>query len=130
MSSFDSSTPSIMLVDDEEDLLMLYRTFLKESGFDIVATFADPMMALEHFKLYPQRYSVVVTDLRMPHLDGLSLIKHLRTCNERIKVLLITAYFREDIVGHPEYKAQINGILQKPFEFSELKAKIIEIVSN
>lgn len=113
-----SSCPSIMLVDDEGDILILYQNFLKKAGFNAV-TFADPLLALEHFKQYPHKYSVVVTDLRMPNLDGLSLISHLRSLNEHVKTLLVTAYFREDLISNPEFnKARINGILQKPFDFS------------
>lgn len=121
---------SIMLVDDEVDLLALYQNFLKEAGFNAVS-FADPIIALEHFKQYPHRYSVVITDLRMPNLDGLSLINHVRALNEKVKTLLVTAYFREDLITNSEYnKAQINGILQKPFDFSELKAKIMDMMTN
>lgn len=123
-----SSSHLIMLVDDEEDLLILYRKFLKEAGYDTV-TFTDPLMAFEHFKQNPHRYSVVVTDLRMPNMDGICLIQRMKELNKHVKTLLVTAYFREYLLGNQEFKhTQINGILEKPFEFNELRSKIIEMV--
>lgn len=117
-----------MLVDDEEDLLILYRKFLKEAGYDTV-TFTDPLMAFEHFKQNPHRYSVVVTYLRMPNMDGICLIQRMKELNKNVKTLLVTAYFREYLLDNQEFKhTPINGILEKPFEFNELRSKIIEMV--
>ena len=86
-----STRPSVMVVDDEEELANLFRTFLERSGFDSVS-FTDPLSALDHFSQNHDKYSVVITDWKMPNLDGIQLAKKIRKYNTTVKILLITAY--------------------------------------
>ena len=72
-----SARPSVMVVDDEEELANLFRTFLDESGFNSVS-FTDPLSALDHFSQNHGKYSVVLTDWQMPFLDGIHLAKRMR----------------------------------------------------
>ncbi len=53
---------SILVVDDEISLANLFREFLARAGYNAV-TFTNPLLALEHFKNNPNRYSIVITDL-------------------------------------------------------------------
>ena len=69
-----STRPSVMVVDDEEELANLFRPFLERSGFNSVS-FTDPLSALDHYSQNRNKYSVVITDWRMPNLDGISLLK-------------------------------------------------------
>ena len=68
--------PSILLVDDEEDILPEYQDFLELYGLNSI-TCADPERAVE-IALAQPNIKVVVTDLRMAKLDGASLIRLLR----------------------------------------------------
>jgi len=76
-----STPPSVMVVDDEDELANLFRTFLKRSGFNCVS-FTNPLSALDHYSQNHDKYSVVLTDWKMPNLDGIQLAKKLRIqCN-------------------------------------------------
>jgi DNA-binding response OmpR family regulator len=59
-----------MVVDDEEELGELYRRFIELSGFDC-KYFKDPKEALETFSLNYYSYSLVITVLKMPGIDGI-----------------------------------------------------------
>jgi DNA-binding NtrC family response regulator len=62
---------SIVIVNDDQDLLNMYSETLKMSGYDDVSSFTDPVMAYEHIKENPNKYSLVITDDKMPDMNGL-----------------------------------------------------------
>jgi CheY-like chemotaxis protein len=76
----------VAIVDDEKDIIVLFRDALQRiKGISIFA-FTNPLMALEHFTINKEQYVLVISDLRMPSLNGLELvkkIKDLNPCQER-----------------------------------------------
>jgi two-component system, cell cycle response regulator CpdR len=125
-----SSPYSVMVVDDEPDIANLYRDFLQKSGFGSTS-FTDPLLALEHYNQNPSRYSVVITDLCMPSLDGIRLAKRIRKFDTKIKILLSTAFYFNDMIDTKEYReAKLSGLIQKPTKLSELKQRIVELLSK
>ena len=90
-----SSTFSVMVVDDEEELATLFDNFIKAIGFDSVS-FISPLQALEHFEADPGKFSLVITDMRMPGMSGLELANKVRKLNDSIKIFLITAFEIDD----------------------------------
>ena len=121
---------SVMVVDDEPDLANLYRVFLRRSGFNSTS-FIDPLLALEHYNQNPNRYSLVITDLCMPNLDGIGLAKKIRKFDTKIKILLNTAFYFDEMPDTEEYReAKLTGLIQKPTKLSELRQRIIELLSK
>ena len=117
---------SVMVVEDEKELASLFKTFLERMGYDPF-TFTDPIMALEFFKQGTKEFSLILTDLRMPEMSGLDLAAEIRKINEKIKIILITAFMVEDLMISETYKiAKIDDIVQKPVKISALK----EIIEN
>ncbi len=129
-STMQSSSPSpapqsILVVDDEKDILALYKMFIKIIGCDIVC-FTNPVLAFEHYKQFHGSYSLIITDLRMPGMSGIEFAKCIREMNSEIKIYLITAYDIADIDSQQACKeAKFNIILEKPVDFLKLQ-KIIE----
>ena len=112
---------SFLIVEDEIELASLYREFVYDLGYD-VDSFTDPSLALEHFKHSSKEYSLVLTDLRMPSMNGIELALKMRGLNNRMKIFLMTAFDVTDIENQIQYKlARINGIIQKPIKLSILK---------
>jgi CheY-like chemotaxis protein len=68
---------SILIVDDEIELAILYREFSNGLGYDAIS-FTDPSLALEHFKSGNKEYSLVLTDMRMPTMHGIELATRMR----------------------------------------------------
>lgn len=114
-----------MLVDDEEEMVTLYKEFLTHVGFK-VDSFTDPQLALENFKQSSDKYFMVLTDLRMPSLSGIDLACKIREINENVVINLITAFnVDDDMRKNERYRsANIQKILQKPIRLSTLKEEI------
>ncbi len=119
-----SATRSIIVVDDEIELATLFKTFLNQQGFNTIS-FVDPVLALEYFKETSNKHSLIITDLRMPSLNGLELAKKVRELNTNIKIFLMTAFETRDLENHVDFKmARIDKLIQKPVRFSDLKEMI------
>src|SRR5688572_11756337 len=86
-----SGNHRIMIVDDEPDVLRMVEMYLKSWGFEIDA-FSDPVKALGYFQNNPTFFSLVLTDVRMPHMSGIELAAHLLRIKSGIKIMLMTAY--------------------------------------
>ena len=119
-----SATHSIIVVDDEIELATLFKTFLNQQGFNTIS-FVDPVLALEYFKETSDKHSLIITDLRMPGLNGLELAKKVRELNINIRIFLMTAFEIRDLENHVDFKiAKIDRLIQKPVRFSNLKEMI------
>jgi CheY-like chemotaxis protein len=121
---------SVLIVDDEEELASLYKEFVRTMGYDAVS-FTNPLLALEHYKQRVDKYSLIITDLRMPGMCGLELANRIRELDSDVKIFLITAFDIADIeskwaVG----TAKIDKVLQKPIKFPELKKTIDQNIIN
>jgi len=64
---------------------------LQENGYS-VNTFTNPVVALDHLLNNPNRYQLVISDYRMPYLNGCELGTKVKELNENIKVILISSY--------------------------------------
>lgn len=87
------SSFKIMLVDDEKDTLLTYKTFLLAApeGYNVDA-FTDSYEALKYFiNLNHPYYDLVITDIRMPGLNGLQLYQKIKAIDNTTKVVLVSA---------------------------------------
>lgn len=124
-----SLPPSVMVVDDEEELANLFKELLKGSGFNSVS-FTDPLLALKHFSSNPEQYSLVLTDLKMPELDGIQFAKEIREFSSKVKILLISAFYDTENYYSDEFKeANISKVLKKPVKMAELRTQVNELCS-
>lgn len=122
-----STLASVMVVDDEEELANLFMKLLKGSGFNSVS-FTDPLLALKHFSQNPQKYSLVLLDLRMPGLNGIELAKRIKGYDSNVKILLITGFFDEEYIKSDELRESvISDVMQKPIKLRELKTHLNEL---
>jgi FixJ family two-component response regulator len=114
-------TPCIIVVDDESDLAILYKQFITGLGFDVVS-FTDSLLAFEHFSQNIDRYCLLITDLRMPGMNGIELANNIREVNKTVKIFLVTAFATEDLENRQDFKAaRVDRIIQKPLKLSKLK---------
>ena len=81
---------SILIVDDERDMLILLKRILSEETPYKLVTESDPLQALERVR---QRcFDVVITDLKMPQMDGIRLLEECKRIRPEISVIILTAY--------------------------------------
>ncbi|USH01236.1 EAL domain-containing response regulator [Grimontia kaedaensis] len=67
----------ILVVDDSDAILLMVRSLLADIGINDVITFNDPHAALEELHCSPTKYDIVLTDLNMPEIDGMGVIREL-----------------------------------------------------
>ena len=85
-----AQNPTIMIVDDEPDVLLTYESFLSYTGCK-VRTFADSYQALKAFASSPNLYDLVILDIRMENLNGLQLYQSLKAMNPSSKIIFVSA---------------------------------------
>jgi len=81
--------PSILLIDDENDIVVTLKKGLELKGFEVDAFDASPQ-ALQQFK--PYRYDVVITEISMPILNGFEVYKLIRKQDEKVRIFFMTAF--------------------------------------
>ena len=115
----------IAIVDDEPDILKLLQDFLSKIKGISIFTFTDPFMALEHVRMNKNEYVLVISDLRMPNLDGLELVKVIKDLNPLVRTILMTAFATKDDLFQ-DYARQeiINNFLQKPVLLADLYEQV------
>jgi DNA-binding NtrC family response regulator len=119
----------VMVVDNENDIAVVIKKALEiEGGFD-VDDFTNPKEALDHFKNNVHKYKIVLSDLRMPHIGGLELAKEIRKLNQKVCILLMSAFEmdQQDLVS--EFRAtKIDGFIQKPVSMKNLVVLMTQFV--
>jgi DNA-binding response OmpR family regulator len=110
----------ILLIDDDSDLLDRLSQTLKDQSYD-VDTAADGELALD--KLFDHVYDLVLLDIMLPKVDGLTILKEMRQAKIKTPVIMLTARVTvEDKIRGLDYGA--DDYLSKPFAMSELFARI------
>ena len=111
----ESSTKrTILIVDDEE----IIRDFLSEVLEDFCVTLAcDGDEAIAHLK--QQRFDLIITDLRMPHVPGEEVVRFARQTYPDAKVVVISGYSSLATVSQSVHNGAC-AFLSKPFSIKEL----------
>ena len=119
-SSLPDEGAKIMVVDDEYDIVHIVRRHLERWGYS-VDTYTDPAFALQIFKNNPDRYSMILTDIRMPEMSGVTLATLMRKAKPEIKIVIMTAFEIEpqDLsMNLPNITH--DDILKKPFSLLQI----------
>src|SRR5215813_10064295 len=87
----------ILIVDDEPDITFTLRTILEENGFKEVDVFNEPLLALHDFK--SGVYSLFITDIDMPRVDGFELSKQIKNIDTRIKATILVVVASVAMIG-------------------------------
>ncbi|MBI4685589.1 MAG: response regulator [Nitrospirae bacterium] len=121
----------LLIVDDEPDMLKLLSMIIREKTSYEAITTNNPYEALELAK--KGEFAIVITDLKMPGLDGIELLESIRRFDEDIPVIFITAYGTVesaietmqkggfDFITKPFKKEQILFTIEKAIKFVSLQ---------
>ena len=114
----------ILLVDDDPDVLDILGDFIAVFGFEY-ETAKDGLEAVE--KLNHGTFNIVLTDMMMPNMDGMELLRYIHNNYPETKVMVVTGYDRTftytDVIN-----AGASDFISKPFNPDELEAKINRIL--
>jgi response regulator RpfG family c-di-GMP phosphodiesterase len=115
------SSDPILVVDDEQAVVSVLQDTLARVGYEAVAL-TNPLLALEAIK--QRRFSVIVSDQRMPELPGLELLAHARRIQPNAARILITAVLDLDTVINSINKGEIFRFVVKPWLREEFLATV------
>ena len=103
----------ILIVDDKPDMLLLLKRILEEETKHTIVTTPDPQQAVMQFK--KEYFDMVITDLKMPKMDGIQLLETLKHLREDVAVVIMTAYATIETAIETTRKGAYDYIT-KPFQ--------------
>jgi DNA-binding response OmpR family regulator len=119
---------TVLVAEDDEDILLLVTTRLQRDGYDVVAA-RSGAEALELVR--ERRPEVAVLDIGMPPPDGLEVVRRIRTDSDlrSTRLLLLTAKAQESDVRRG-YDAGADAYVKKPFSPAHLAARVAELYGD
>lgn len=117
---------SILIVDDEEHTRLGYAEVLRLEGYSIDVA-ENGKVALK--KMEEQNFDVIVTDLRMPEMDGMALISSIREIKKEQKVIIITAFGTFKTYKQAK-DVGVTVFLNKPVRAKDLKEAVSQIMMS
>ncbi|MFQ3651063.1 MAG: response regulator [Gemmataceae bacterium] len=116
----------ILVVDDDPDVRRVTTMMLRQGGYSFVEA-SSGQEALEILRQYPKEFILLISDLKMPEMDGEQLAREAFLIVPQIKVLFVTGY-SGDAVAAMHLKPDQISILEKPFTLEELLNQVGSIL--
>ncbi|MBI4971716.1 MAG: response regulator [Candidatus Omnitrophica bacterium] len=119
----------ILIIDDDIEVVEAIEDTLRFGGFEVYKT-TKPLEALGLLETVKPR--LVILDVRMPELDGFSLLKKIKKKQCDIKVIVITGYYSEckEEIDHFKKLGLIQAAVAKPFNFSAFETLVNEVLET
>ena len=115
----------VCIVDDDLEITILFKQALKGIDGVTIYTFTDPVLALEHFQINENAYVLVISDFKMPGLNGMEFLKKIKNLNRFIRTILMTAFEIDDKIFRKYTKMKIiDAFLQKPIRMHDLLKEV------
>ena len=118
--------PTILVVDDNQDLLETFAMILKRRGYR-VQTASDGVSAINKFK--EQNFDVTLMDIVMPEMNGVDAFKKIKEIQPEAPIILMTAYSDEDLIQNAKNEGA-RQIIHKPIHIDQLIELINEMAGS
>jgi PAS domain S-box-containing protein len=121
-----ASTGTVLVVDDEDQVRDFCMAAVEFLGFPVISA-NDGIEALRIFREHANEINLVILDLTMPNMDGMSTFRELRHIRSDVRVILSSGYSEQYASGRfPGDKPA--GFIQKPFTIQDIKDKIAQVM--
>jgi CheY-like chemotaxis protein len=119
-------TPRIMIVDDEADILSVIKRGLEAKKELEVEIFSSAEAALKYFEAHPQNYyDLIITDIRMPNMNGFELYRRIRELDPSVRIAFITAFeINKEEFSKVIPSVEVTDFISKPVSIAILREKI------
>ncbi len=121
-------TETVLVVEDQTDLLNLTRAFLEGCGYNVI-TAAGPIDAEVLSRSYSGEIHLLLTDIIMPKMSGRELSERISMRRQGLRTLYMSGYGSDNLV-EGEKGGNPNDFIQKPFELTELALRIRQVLSQ
>lgn len=125
-TSVDYKNMNILVVEDEPDLREVLTFVLQDIGYKVFEA-ENGEVGLRICQ--EQKIHGIISDIRMPKLDGVQLLKSMREKNPEIPIIFLVTGFA-DIKESEVYKLGANGFLHKPYDIDQLTKKLEDSLST
>ena len=117
----------VVIADDESIIRKGLRELVdwKKLGLELSAEAADGAQVLEHIKTFKPH--ILITDIKMPEMDGITLIKRVKESGLDTKIIIISAYSDYEFMKEA-IKLGVDGYLLKPIDNDELTSNLSDLV--
>ncbi|MDD3554657.1 MAG: response regulator [Deltaproteobacteria bacterium] len=119
-------TIKLLVIDDEPIVGKRLKQAFMKMGME-VETFTDPREAMNTIK--QKSFDIVVTDLKMEGMDGMTILEEVQKLNPKAKVIIITGYAQVDTASEA-FRKGVFDFIPKPFRLEELKNIILRAMSG
>jgi signal transduction histidine kinase/CheY-like chemotaxis protein len=119
---------TILLVEDEAQIILIAKTMLKALGFTVIEA-SNGKEALELYRKHAAEITLVMTDLRMPVMDGYELFRELKLLKADLPII-ISSGFGETLVTSQIARSEITGLASKPYSFAQLREILKKVMEN
>jgi DNA-binding response OmpR family regulator len=121
-----------MFVDDEKDILSTVKRGLESNNAFAVETFSSGESALQAFESHPENYyDLVITDIRMPKMNGFELYRRIKEKNQSMKIAFITAFeINKEEFNKVMPSVNVIDFISKPLSISSLITKLKSMLKN
>ncbi|MCX6967019.1 MAG: response regulator [Verrucomicrobia bacterium] len=113
---------TILVVDDEPEIVKVIETVLRQNGWNVV-TASDGLEGVATFLHHSGEIRAVITDMVMPNLDGIGLIRSIRKLAPDLTILVSSGYSNEQS-REALREMRVDGFLQKPFSARQIIAQM------
>jgi len=121
-----NNAAKILLIEDDAGIVMTLRRLLREEGYEVVVeTRGDTGLG----RARHEEFDVVVTDMKLPGLNGLDLVRELHTLKPRLPIILMTAHGTTE-TAIEAIKSGAYDYLLKPFDMPELLALVAKAITS
>lgn len=115
--------PVVMLVDDEENILHSLQRLLRREGYRILVAHSGPA-ALDQLALLEAPASVIISDYRMPEMNGVEFLGKVRTLYPETARIILSGYADSNTIQSSFDEGQVYKFISKPWNDSEIKAAL------
>ena len=119
-------TKLIYIVDDEEDILDILSMIMRKAGYEF-KTFLSPVDLLK--SLSKQKPDAILSDFRMPEMNGLELLKSVRSKHQSLPFIIISAHIEKSQMIEA-IDLDVSGVVEKPFKDHDLLAKLSKALNR
>src|SRR5215475_11861584 len=112
--------PRLAVLDDEQRMVDILAMVLRREGYDVVS-FTQPAAALDALRTEP--FDLLISDLKMPDLDGVEVLRRAKTLDPDLPVILITAHATVQTAIAAMREGAFDYV-EKPFDNDELKTLV------
>jgi CheY-like chemotaxis protein len=123
-----NSSFNILIIDDDKDLLYIFSNIIKSEGYNTIS-YSDPIEAWNHFSnVSPYYFDIILTDIRMPGINGIKLYYKFKTINPDIKILFISALDAAEELISTFSDIKNTDFIRKPVDRKYLLSKVKSVL--